>query len=73
MDHREVKLGNVQETQATCTTEGLRILARMIARQLVARKFGVDRQHTFSCSRPVIPEALTRQEAGNGGDKGTNR
>ena len=43
MDQKEVKLAHVSKD--TGTSEGLRILARMIARRLMERKSGANEQH----------------------------
>ena len=50
-------------------SEGLRILARMIARHLLAEKPGVDEQHPSGCSIPCMPDTLVKEEAGNGSNQ----
>lgn len=44
--------------------EGLRILARLIARHLLTEKLGMDGQHPSGCSTPCMPDALVKEEAG---------
>ena len=48
MDHKEVKLTHAQVSKATGANEGLRVLARMIARCLMEEKSGVNGQHPHS-------------------------
>ena len=45
MDKREVKLTHAQVSKDTGASEGLRILARMIARRLMEEKSGANGQH----------------------------
>lgn len=70
MDHKEVNPGHAQVSRHA--SEGLRILARMIARQLVAGKFGGNEQCPSGYGRPCMPDTLVEEEAGNGSNKGTN-
>ena len=53
------------------TNEGLRILARMIARDLVKLKFDLDKHGYYEGYGLHLPENLKR-EIGNNGIKDTN-
>jgi hypothetical protein len=72
MDLKKGKFGNVPVSRAKGKNEGLRILARMIARRLLAEKSGLDEHYPSDCSRPLLPDDTKTEKAGNGEDKGTN-
>lgn len=54
-------------SRASTASEGLRILARMIARHLIQREVGVDGQCASDGGRAPIPDALKREGPGNNG------
>ena len=71
MNHIESKSGD-NSSKANGVSGGLRILARIIARQLVARKSGADAGCPSKHSRVLMPDSPARKEARNGRRK-TNR
>lgn len=70
MNREESKHSQIRN--ADPTSEGLRVLARIIARRLMERKSGLDGHDPFDCGGPLLPDATKSEEAGNGEDKSTS-
>ena len=69
MGQSKVNLGcYIAGSRPSSAGEGLRILARLIARRLVARKSGVDARYSSDYSRLLMRGAPTRKEARDGGN-----
>lgn len=65
MGQSKVNLGcYIAGSRPSSAGEGLRILARLIARHLLTEKLGMDGQHPSGCSTPCMPDALVKEEAG---------
>jgi hypothetical protein len=69
MGRQKCKQNYYQVAEVRGTTEGLRILAQMIAHQIMAREKRQDGHGTAMNQKSLMPDAVARSRDKNGGTK----
>jgi hypothetical protein len=73
MNHEKVNMDHsLTDSRTDNAGEGMRLLARIIARHLVMEKLRMDKQRPSGFSTPYLPHALVNDEVGDDIEKSSN-